>query len=122
MMTTDKRTLILVGELVRRSPEFPREEEDWHPDLPYVAFGAFARYLCNKIRSGATDELLERAFSLLNEMASSNDMDELNLLEVGVLEIIMDDPQCSAVAEQRLNEFGRDSLRRIREAWNGPAS
>jgi hypothetical protein len=110
-----EKNLLLVRELVRRVPELPAEGKNWHADLPYVAFGTFALFLCNKVRNGTTDEFLDRAFSFLNELALSSDASELDLLVAGALEIIADDPRCSAVAEQRLNEPAGRLLRRVRE-------
>ena len=113
-----ERNLRLVGELIQRIPEFPSAEVHWRADLPYDAFGTFALFLCREIRAGTTEEVLDRSFGLLNEMALSNDTEELNLLVVGVLEIIADDPQCIGVAERRLNTPGAALLKRVLEGWN----
>jgi|GEM_PF-3658428 len=121
-MTQTRQNLALVEELVRRVPEFPAEQKGWYADLPYEAFGTFALFLCCNIRSGATNEFLERAFSLLNEMALSSDAEVLDLLVTGTLEVIADDPHCSVVAEQQLNELGGHLLRRVRDGWNSSLS
>ena len=112
----------LVRELVRRVPEFAAQQEHWQPDLPYDAFGSFALFLCDRIQQGSNTEFLDRAFSLLNQMALSDDADVQDLLVAGALEVLADDTECCAVAERQLNEAGGHLLRRVRDGWNSSLS
>src|SRR5687767_12301545 len=99
--------LNVVPQLVSRVPEFAETEHDWNADLPHDAFGSFAQFLCTQIQQGTTDELLMRAFNLLNEMASSADEDVIDLLVVSVLEIIADDDECRTKAHAYLSDHGK---------------
>ena len=107
-----------VLDLLHRVPEFSAGEH-WTPDEPYSAFGTFAQFLCRRIREGTTDEFLERAFAVPNAMTLSGNDDDLNLLQVGFLELLLDDEHCAKQAERWLNERAVIELLRVRRFWNG---
>jgi len=107
-----------VEELMTRIPEM--SSESFQIDLPHDAFGTLALLLCRKIHEGASEDFLDRVFDLLNEMATSQETEVLDLLVTGVLEVISDYDECSLVAEQRLNPSGQALLREVKRWWTNP--
>lgn len=98
-----------VEALLRRVPEFSRDTEGWHADLPYDVFGNLGLYLRDLFRKPRQyPELLARIFNLLNEMSESEDEELVNLVAVGVLELLTDDEHDAALAREFLGAAGRD--------------
>jgi len=108
----------IVSQLLTKIPEFTESEREWNLDLPYDVFGSFALFLCKQINQGATEDLLNRAFSLLNEMALSEDKDVANLLVVAVLEVLADDDKCKSVSANYFSPECRSLLERVASGWD----
>jgi len=111
-----------IVELLAQVPEL----EQWGEidrELPYVAFGDFALFLCEQARSGNENRgLLTRAFDVVNTMADSDDPEVLNLLVVAMLEVIADDEQGAEMARRWLNASGVALLGRVESGWSLPSA
>lgn len=94
--------------LLERIPEFRAARVQQDDSLPYVVFGDFAIFLRNRISAGMTsDSVTVAAFDLLNDMVISSDSDVVNLVVVGVFEILADRADCIKVARQLLSRKAR---------------
>lgn len=84
-----------VEELLREFPEIERTDAIHDLELPYPVFGTFALYLCDALRKEEDgNALLTRAARFFDRMAASDDPEVIDLLIVGVLEIVADDEAC----------------------------
>lgn len=111
----------VVSHLFRRLPEFVQYEPAPEPDLPHDVFGSFALFICEAMSKGASVDLVERAFGLLSDMASSSDEDVRNLLVVSVFEVIADNESCRDAAMRHLSDEGRVLLERTLQGWKPEA-
>lgn len=107
-----------VSQLLEKIPELASYRPGFEADLPYDTFGSFALFLCDEIRAGRNKDLLDRAFEVLNEMADSSDREVLNLLVVGVFEVLSNDDTCIEAATKHLSEAGNRLLQRTLSGWN----
>lgn len=104
----------IVSILIKKFPEFVSFNNDWSEDLPYDVFGSFSIYLRDRIMSGnIEDELLERSFDFLNVMSRSKDDEVVNLLVVGVLEILADNDKCVKIANKYLSQDAKRLLEQV---------
>lgn len=109
-----------VSELIRKIPEYPQAEYEDDIELPYIVFGGFARFLQKLMDSKQIHKnVLERAFEFLNEMADSTDPTMENLLGVGVLEILRDNPGHIEIVMSYLNHKGRKCFQEMIDFWDG---
>lgn len=117
----------VVEELLRRVPEFAAIR---HRDAsylshksssPYLVFGDFARFLLGRLNDRTpTDKdefVLRRSFALLDEMLTSPDPQVANLAQVGVFEILADQPEALAAAKDYLTEDAKSVLEDWLEKW-----
>lgn len=98
----------VISELLKALPEFQPAFDDldfgWN-ELPYVVFGRLSRYLSELLRAPKNKrELLQRAFSFLEDLATSRDADIQALLMCGLLEVLGDD---GAVLREAHNWMGK---------------
>lgn len=108
----------LVSRLLTVVPDFATANHTWNVDLPHDVFGSFALFLCERIRQGVRGNSLDQAFDLLNEMASSKDLEIVNLLVVSVLEMIADDDECRAAAQAYFSDEALTLLERVASGWD----
>lgn len=77
-----------VEELEQRFPEieYPLDFEENYRDLAYIVYeDIFNKFIIKMFRED-NEELLLRIFDYMEEMASSDDIEVRNLLQVGILE------------------------------------
>ncbi len=104
----------VIETLLQRVPELSRDTDGWHTDLPYDVFGNLGLYVRDLFRKPEQNrELLARIFCLLNEISESGDERLVNLLAVGVLELLADDEGDAALARKFLRSSGRDLLKQL---------
>ena len=99
----------------RRVSNFENDESE-----PTYVFGVFGLFLRDTIMQGSTPvETIETSFNLLNEMASSDDDEIVNLIEVTVFEILTDSPKTIGVARQRLFGKALSRFEQVVQTWKG---
>jgi hypothetical protein len=84
-------------------------------------FGDFGRFLRDRMRlqvKGAKDEsILQQSFDLLDEMLTSTDPEIANLAQVGVFEVLADEPDALTDAKQYLKEDAKAILESWMDIW-----
>lgn len=68
------------------SQDYKYIEKSGGGDLPYVVFGTFFNYYVQKFLNNNEDLFIERANNFLEEMATCDDSDVIELLEIGFLD------------------------------------
>lgn len=106
-----------VDELAQKFPEFARSATAWNRDLAYDVFGSFAIFICARIRASGEDDIVLRAFELLNEMAEEKSGPVDDLIVSGVLEVLGDHDICRKAAEAHLVSRGKELLQRGVLGW-----
>lgn len=117
----------VVEELLRRVPEFAAvrlRDESYlsHQDRsPYLVFGDFARFLLDHVSDRSKQDkeglVLRRSFALLDEMLTSSDPELVNLAQVGVFEVLADQPDALAAAKCYLTDAAKSVLEDWLEKW-----
>lgn len=84
-------------------------------DSPYLVFGDFAFFVLQQLddSKAANHERLRPSFQLIDEILTSPDPELINLIQVGVLEVLADHPGVLEVVESYLSREGKQRLR----AW-----
>jgi hypothetical protein len=80
--------------IARIIEEFPMNQQLLdleHKHLPYVFMGSFATLVQSLWSEDAVS--FRKSVEIMNEMASHQDLEVANLLQVGVLEILCDQPE-----------------------------
>ena len=109
---------------MRRVPGFARAREEdpsfmshGTHDTPYLVFGDFGFFLRRELDGKGTvretHTRLSIAFQLIDEMLTSPDPEVVNLIQVGVLEILAENPDTLKVIENHLSPPGKEKL----EEW-----
>jgi hypothetical protein len=88
--------------LAARFPDLVTSAPGWDPEMPYGAFGSFAISIRDRIRASGIDDRALAAFTLINEMAEVRDDDVENLIVVGFLEVLCDEPTAREAAQAHL--------------------
>lgn len=96
--------------LAARFPEFVRSNTFWQPDLGYHSFGSFAIFICTRIRAAGADDVVLRAFDLINEMAEVKSDAIDDLIGAGFLEILGDHDACREAAEKHLSPRAKEII------------
>ena len=79
--------------LLKNLPEYRaiielENKEDHHSFGVYLFLNDFSSFLCNEISRDPESDFVNRAFSYINEVGESNNLEVLNILRVGILEIL----------------------------------
>lgn len=86
-------------------------------DSPYLVFGDFGLFLLQQLDNreiSRTDfKWLRPSFALIDEMLTSDDPELVNLIQVGVLEVLSDRPYTIGLVKNYLSAFGQQRL----EEW-----
>jgi len=98
-----------VESLLSRVPEFAETRardtsfiSHGRNDAPYLVFGDFGLFLLKRLTESPSHAQSEW-WELINEMLNSNDPHISNLIHVGVLEVLSDDPVALAIAKRNLS-------------------
>lgn len=62
--------------------------EHYHSSGVYLFMNEFASFLCNEIGKNPNSEIVKKGFSFINNVGESNNLEVLNILRVGILEIL----------------------------------
>ena len=80
-------------------------------DSPYLVFGDFALFLLQQLEvkgiSGHNENPLQASFQVIDEMLTSADPELVNLIEVGVLEVLAGHPGALTLVEKNLSAPGQ---------------
>jgi|GEM_PF-4391600 len=96
-----------IDSLLMKFPEFKNSEYFLESDdkkSAYTVFHDFTRFLIDRIdkSSDGKDQVIKKAFELINEMLNSDDFERANLAGVGVLEYLVESPKAVSMAKQSL--------------------
>lgn len=109
---------MVISTLLAEFPSFAESVDI--EEAPYSILSDFAIYL----RDGITNDTvqadeLNHAFSFLNAMGASDDLEVQNQLVVGVLEILADTDESLSVAKRNLKGQALELFRRTLSGWVG---
>ena len=91
-----------------QDPSFMSHGED---DSPYLVFGDFAFFLLQQLEvkgiSSDNENSLQASFQVIDEMLTSADPELVNLIEVGILEVLAGHPAALRLVEKNLSAPGQ---------------
>jgi hypothetical protein len=80
-------------------------------DCPYLVFGDFALFFLQKLEvkgiSNHKENWLEPSFQVIDEMLTSADPEIVNLIQVGVLEVLAGHPDALSLVKENLSALGQ---------------
>ena len=84
---------VLVDLLFKFLPEyraiFELENNEYNPSSGiYLFMNEFASFLCNEIEKDPKSIIVDKSFTFINKVGESNNLEVLNILIVGILEIL----------------------------------
>jgi hypothetical protein len=83
-------------------------------DCPYLIFGDFGlfllRQLGDKSTNSANQDWLRPSVELIDEMLTSENPEIENLIQVGVLEVLGDQPDAISLVKQYLSAAGKEKI------------
>jgi hypothetical protein len=105
----------IVAALPELTDAFESCLEQWRPELPgavNVADDVLTPALDRWLESDSDEDLLRRAFGVIEELAADPDLDIRDAVQVGVVNWIAQDPQWVSVAERFMGPKTREMLER----------
>jgi hypothetical protein len=100
-------TALLLKAVPELQERYRRELDLYAGEVPgqYVVFGFVLKpYLRNTLASHLSPPILKRVFSFFEEMATSLDIEVVNLLQVGIFETLVGEPNNLATAWRYMGE------------------
>lgn len=114
----------VVEAALRLSPDFQRVYDEKvrilgpSLDLPHVFFGSVIEPILRNLLDDKTDRAgLDRFFGFFDAMANSPDLQVVNLLQVGILEWLVAEPDRLSVASAHMGVGTREIARRSAIRW-----
>ena len=93
--------------------------KDPPPPDPYTVFGfALRPVLTHLARTEADEGVLKRVFGFFEEMAGSEDLEVVNLLQVSELEFLVTNPDLLSRAWKYMGERTKALTRETAKTWN----
>jgi hypothetical protein len=92
----------LIRFLISQVPEFKDMSSQLDDESAYLHFGYFAVFLIDAIEEGKNEDLINKSFSLLNDLVNLDDANINTMLRVEVFELLADNKKSVPLCKEKL--------------------
>lgn len=100
------------------TPMYEKELDWWDEILPHIVFGDVVNpYIIRLLREGNAEQIVQKVFNFLEQMAICSDERVQEILAVTVLEQLGDDPTILGVARQYMGHETKKMSDEVERGW-----